>query len=71
MLVDDMVEKIKKLPDERRREVRDFIDFLLLKISGKRKKKVDYRAFRSLYDGRSLDLDAECRSLRNEWNRAV
>ncbi len=61
----DLQEKILKLPDEARKEVNDFVDFLLLKYSLSRKKrykdtefwiKVAEHSLKEVWDNKEDDI---------------
>ena len=59
--------KVKKLPFEARREVSDYLDFLLYKYNIKYEKKVIFPDFdASTHDNHFLDLSLL--SLSKEWN---
>jgi len=66
-----ILKKLEHLPESRKREVLDFIEFLILKTTKSKKKDVDFSEYLGIYSGKDVDLEQEIQDMRLEWERNI
>lgn len=66
-----ILEKLKDLPENKKREVLDFIDFLILKMHKNKKKDVDFSEYLGIYSDKEINVEKEATEMRAEWKRDI